>query len=130
MLNSILCFEQHCIKNFEKLEDDFLKNPKGFAEYVFGITDLLCKSGTEMLQDSLETMDCMLCESTFRQKSWTIEAHHPKTLITSLGDVTFRKTRLPGCWKKPYRLLTGAEHSRPAWAHRSAARPSKTGFMH
>ena len=74
MLNSILYFEQHCIKNFEKLEDDFLKNPKGFAEYVFGITDLLCKFGTEMLRDSLVTMDCMLCESTFRQKSWTIEA--------------------------------------------------------
>lgn len=92
MLNSILYFEEHCIKNFEKLEDDFLKSPKNFAEYVFGITDLLCKFGTEMLRDSLETMDRMLCESTFRQKSWTIEAHHTKTLITSLGDVTFRKT--------------------------------------
>ena len=92
MFNSILYFEEHCIKNFEKLEDDFLKNPKNFAEYVFGITDLLCKFGTEMLRDSLETMDRMLCESSFRQKSWTIEAHHTKTLITSLGDVTFRKT--------------------------------------
>ena len=47
MLNSILYFEQFCIKNFEKLEDEFLKNPKNFAEYVFGITDLLCKFGTE-----------------------------------------------------------------------------------
>ena len=92
MFNSILCFEEHCIKNFEKLEDEFLKNPRNFAEYVFGITDLLCKSGTEMLRDSLETMDRMLCESAFRRKSWTIEAHHTKTLITSLGDLTFRKT--------------------------------------
>ena len=49
MLNSILYFEQFCIKNFEKLEDEFLKNPKNFAEYVFGLTDLLCKLGTEML---------------------------------------------------------------------------------
>ncbi|MCI9176588.1 MAG: hypothetical protein HFH49_17030 [Lachnospiraceae bacterium] len=159
MLNSILYFEQFCIKNLEKLEDEFLKNPNNFAEYVFGITGLLCKFGTEMLRDSLETMDRMLCESAFRQKSWTIEAHHTKTLITSLGDVSFRKTlflnrqtkqhsylldqimglepkqRLTedaaaGCWKKPYRLLTDAEHNRPAWVHRSAARPSKTGFMH
>ena len=78
MLNSILYFEQFCIKNFEKLEDEFLKNPENFAEYVFGLTDLLCKFGTEMLRDSLETMDRMLCESTFRRKSWTIEAHHTK----------------------------------------------------
>lgn len=33
MLNSILYFEEHYIKNFEKLEDDFIKN---FAEYAFG----------------------------------------------------------------------------------------------
>ena len=92
MLNSILYFEQFCIKNFEKLEDEFLKNPKNFAEYVFGLTDLLCKLCTEMLRDSLETMDRMLCESAFRRKSWTIEAHHTKTLVTSLGDVTFQKT--------------------------------------
>ena len=92
MLNNILYFEQFCIKNFEKLEDEFLKNPENFAEYVFGLTDLLCKFGTEMLRDSLETMDRMLCESTFRRKSWTIEAHHTKTLVTSLGDVTFQKT--------------------------------------
>ncbi|MCI9427303.1 MAG: hypothetical protein HFI81_06040 [Eubacterium sp.] len=45
MLNSILFFEQFCIKNFEKLEDEFLKNPISFAEYV------------------------MLRESAFRQKS-------------------------------------------------------------
>ena len=69
MFNSILCFEEHCIKNFEKLEDEFLKNPRNFAEYVFGITDLLCKSGMEMLRDSLEAMNRMLCENAFRQKS-------------------------------------------------------------
>ena len=92
MLNSILYFEQFCIKNFEKLEDEFLKNPENFAEYVFGLTNLLCKFGTEMLRDSLETIDRMLCESAFRRKSWTIEAHHTKTLVTSLGDVTFQKT--------------------------------------
>ena len=34
MLNSILYFEQFCIKNFEILEDEFLKNPRNFAEYV------------------------------------------------------------------------------------------------
>lgn len=63
MLNSILYFEEHCIKYFGKLEDDFLKSPKNFAEYVYGFTDTLCKFGTEMLRDSLEAIDQMLCES-------------------------------------------------------------------
>ncbi len=91
MLNSILYFEEHCIKYFGKLEDDFLKSPKNFAEYVYGFTDTLCKFGTEMLRDSLEAIDQMLCESSLCQRLWTIEAHHTKTLTTSLGDVTFRK---------------------------------------
>lgn len=70
MLNSILYFEEHCIKNFEKLEDDFLKNPKNFAEYVYGLTDTLCKLEIKMLWDSLETIDRILCESSLRRRSW------------------------------------------------------------
>ena len=92
MLNSIIYFEEHCIKNFEKLEDDFIKNPKNFAEYVLGLTDVLCRLGTEMIRDSLETMDQILCRSSLRQRSWTIEAHHARTLLTSLGEVTFKRT--------------------------------------
>lgn len=92
MINSILYFEEHCINIFEKLEDNFLKNPKNFAEYVYEITDLLHKLGTKMIQDSLEVMDHMLCESPIRKKSWIIEAHHTKTLLTSLGEVRFQKT--------------------------------------
>ena len=92
MLNSIIYFEENCTKIFEKLENDFLKNPKNFAEYVYGITDELYKLGREMIKESLEMMDRMLQESPVRRKKWTVEAHHFKTLTTYLGDVTFQKT--------------------------------------
>lgn len=92
MYNSIIYFKEHCIKNIEKLEDAFLKHPQNFAEYIYGITHELYQVGIEMIRDSLENMDQMLCESVFRQGIWTIEAHHTKTLTTSLGDVTFQKT--------------------------------------
>lgn len=105
MVNSIIYFEERCIKIFEKLEDDFLKNPKNFAEYVYGITNVLCKLGTEMLRESLEAMDQMLSESSFRRKSWSIEAHHWKTLTTSLGDVTFKKTLFLNKQTKEYSYL-------------------------
>ena len=51
MLNSIIYFEENCTKIFEKLENDFLKNPKNFAEYVYGITDELYKLGREMIKE-------------------------------------------------------------------------------
>lgn len=92
MLNSIIYFEENCTKIFEKLENDFLKNPTNFAEYIYGITEELYKLGREMIKESLETMDGMLQKSPVRRKKWTVEAHHSKTLTTYLGDVTFQKT--------------------------------------
>ena len=34
MYKSINYFEKECIKNFEKLEDEFMKEPQKLAEYV------------------------------------------------------------------------------------------------
>ena len=92
MINSITYFEEKCINIFENLEDDFIKNPENFAEYVYGITDTLHKLGLEMIKDSLETMDQMLCDSPQRRRNWVVDAHNAKTLTTSLGAVTFKKT--------------------------------------
>ena len=57
MLNSIIYFEENCTEIFEKLENDFLKNPTNFAGYVYGLVDELHKLGREMIKESLETMD-------------------------------------------------------------------------
>lgn len=92
MINSIRYFEEECISKFEKLEDEFMKNPKNLAEYVYGLTDELHKLGLEMIRESLETMDMMLQKSPIRRKNWVVEAHDVKQLTTSLGDVRFSKT--------------------------------------
>ena len=92
MINSIKYFEEKCISKFEKLEDEFLKNPTRLAEYVFGITDELHKLGLEMIKESLETMDMMLQKSALRREKWVVETHNSKQLTTSLGDITFNKT--------------------------------------
>lgn len=34
MYNSIKYFEEECISKFEKLEDDFIKEPQKLAEYI------------------------------------------------------------------------------------------------
>lgn len=91
-INSIKYFEEECINKFEKLEDDFLKDPLKMAEYITGLTEELHKLGLRMIQESLESMDRMLQKSPVRLKHWVVEAHESKQLITSLGAVTFRKT--------------------------------------
>ena len=67
MINSIRYFEEECINRFEKLEDDFMKNPTKLAEYVYGLTDELHKLGLAMIRESLETMDKMLQKSSIQQ---------------------------------------------------------------
>lgn len=92
MINSIRYFEEKCINKFEKLENEFMKNPTKLAEYVYGLTEELHKLGIEMIKESLETMDQMLQKSPIRRKSWVVESHSTKQLTTSLGDVVFHKT--------------------------------------
>jgi len=92
MINSIKCFEEECINRFEKLENEFMKNPLQMAEYVLGLTAELHNLGLRMIQESLESMDQMIQKSPVRLKRWVVESHTSKQLITSLGAVTFSKT--------------------------------------
>ncbi len=73
MVKSIKHFEEESIKIFEKLEDEFFKNPKHMAEYVRNITEELHKIGLLMLKESLENMNQLLRESGKRQCSWVVE---------------------------------------------------------
>jgi len=92
MINSIKYFEEECIKKFEKLEDNFMKDPLKLAEYVINLTNELHNLGLRMIEESLESMNQMLRESPIRLKHWVVESHETKQLITSLGTVTFKKT--------------------------------------
>ena len=92
MINSIRYFEEECINRFEKLEDDFMKEPQKLAEYVLGLTEELHNLGLRMIQESLEEMNGMLQKSQKRLQHWVVESHETKQLITSLGTVTFEKT--------------------------------------
>lgn len=92
MINSIRYFEEECINRFEKLEDDFMKQPLNLAEYVLGLTEELHNLGLRMIEESLESMNEMLRKSQKRLQHWVVESHETKQLVTSLGTVTFKKT--------------------------------------
>lgn len=57
MYNSIRYFEEECINRFEKLEDEFIKEPQKLAEYILNLTDELHNLGLRMIQESLEEMN-------------------------------------------------------------------------
>ena len=63
MINSIKYFEEECINRFEKLENNFMREPQKLAEYVLGLTEELHNLGLRMVQESLEEMKKMLRKS-------------------------------------------------------------------
>ncbi len=92
MIKSIRYFEENCIKNFEKFEDDFMKDPTKLAEYVIQVTNELHQLGLRMIEESLESMDEMIRQSGIRKRDWVIESTAQKQMITSLGTIMFKKT--------------------------------------
>lgn len=92
MIKSIQHFEEISINIFEILQNELFRNPKDFATYAYGLTEELHHLGLLIMQETLETMNKMICDSAKRQQKWTIEKHSTKQLITSLGTVTYKKT--------------------------------------
>ncbi|MDD6841811.1 MAG: ISLre2 family transposase [Spirochaetales bacterium] len=92
MVKSIQYFHEKSIAVFEKLEDEFLRDPSDIASYVTKLTEELHKTGIRMIEETLGYLDEMLNESEVRKLSWVVDRHETKQLITSLGSVNYSKT--------------------------------------
>ena len=92
MFKSIQYFNEKSVPIFEKLEDEFIKNPSDIASYVIKLTEELHKTGIRMIEESLGYLDQLLNESTYRKFDWVVDRHESKQLITSLGTVSYKKT--------------------------------------
>lgn len=92
MINILKYFNEICIKNLEKKEDEFINNPTGIASYVVKVGEELEKLGVKIIQETLEEIDRMIRESPARKENWVVERSYEKELITSLGRVCFKKT--------------------------------------
>ena len=92
MINSIRYFNEESIYVFEKLEKSFWENPLKFAELVIGVTKEVHKLGLRIIKECLEDTDQLVRDSVVRKKRWYVDRNETKSLITSLGTVTFTKT--------------------------------------
>lgn len=96
MVKSIQYFNEESVPVFEKLEDEFLRNPSDIASYITKLTEELHKTGIRIIEETLEYLDEMLNESEVRKMSWVVDRHETKQLITSLGSVNYSKTMFKG----------------------------------
>ena len=92
MIKSIQQFLDFGTKSLEKTIESFLQNPKDFASFVYGVQEEVIKLGLDTIQETLENCDEMLRKSGKRKQNWHIIKKDKKTLITSLGTISFEKT--------------------------------------
>ena len=90
MVKSIQYFNEKSVPIFEKLEDEFLRDPSDIASYVTKLTEELHKAGIRMIEETLSYLDEMINESEARKLSWVVDRHETKQLITSLGSVNYQ----------------------------------------
>lgn len=62
------------------------------AEFILNVESEVRKLGRVIVEETLEEMDKLICESEKRKKHWVIETPDNKSLITSLGTINYTKT--------------------------------------
>lgn len=92
MTKSIQHFGEISTGVFEKIIDEFYRDPADFASFTQGVTDELHRIGRLIIKETLEDMDRMLRDSGKRKQNWVVEQHSTKQLVTILGTVEFHKT--------------------------------------
>lgn len=92
MVESIQHFNEISVEIFGDLIEDFYKTPTDMASFVRGVTKELHRVGVILIRETLEGMNQILRDSGKRRMDWVIERHDTKHLLTSLGDVEFKKT--------------------------------------
>lgn len=92
MFKSIQQFEESGIKKLEEIIENFMKDPKDMASFVYGVRDEVIALGLDIIKETLEDCNQMLRDSGKRKQSWEVVRTDRKTLTTCLGTVCFEKT--------------------------------------
>ncbi len=92
MLNSIQHFIENGVPNLQKASKDFSENPKDFAGFVNRVRDEALQMALDYISETLTTCNQILKDSPMRREKWEVVRTDEKTLITSIGKVTFSKT--------------------------------------
>lgn len=92
MIKSIQQFGENGISSLEKVISNFVVEPKNHAEFIYGVTDQMIKFGLSIIAEIFEQMDDAICKDNFRRKKWSIVKSDSTTLLTSLGNVSYKKT--------------------------------------
>jgi len=92
MINSIQQFQVEGIKRLSEIFNHYTGDLTKIAEMVYGVTDEVTKLGCQMIAEEWESFDELLRNRKDVRKGWHIVRKDETSLITSLGEVIYKKT--------------------------------------
>jgi len=90
MFVSIINFLEN---NLEKDILSTLSSKKDIADVVLLVQEYVNKLGTDIIQEVLEEVDRGIKDSPYRKEKWQVVNAESNTLLTSMGNVTYTRTR-------------------------------------
>ena len=73
-------------------ELDFTEHPDKFSDFEHRVASASQKTAADFLAMALTQMNQEICDSGLRRKDYNILKHDQRTIITTVGDVTYRHT--------------------------------------
>lgn len=70
-----------------------MKNPETFDKYLLAVKEIVLELGCEIVSETLEECNTLLEESGKRRLNWYVKDRGEKSLLTSLGTISFTRTR-------------------------------------
>ena len=92
MYPSILQFCEKRILNLDEITAKFFEDPTKIAEFINSSKEEMLRFLCEYISDAFEEMDERIRGSALRVKDWTVIRRDRKTMLTSAGEVSYRKT--------------------------------------
>jgi hypothetical protein len=92
MINSIQQFQVEGVKKLSEVFNHYTGDLTKIAEMVYGVTDEVTKLGCQMIAEEWESFDELLRNRKDVRKGWHIVRRDETSLITSLGEVIYKKT--------------------------------------
>ena len=92
MINSIQQFQVEGIKRLSEIFNNYTGDLTKIAEMVYGVTDEVTKLGCQMIAEEWESFDELLRNRKDVRKGWHIVRKDETSLLTSLGEVIYKKT--------------------------------------
>ena len=92
MINSIQRFGEKGIKDLGKVVDYFIQNPTDISSFVLGMQKQVLKLALDIIAETFQSYDDEIRQNQKRKQKWQIVRRDTKSLITSIGEVSFKKT--------------------------------------